>query len=78
MPSDRKKPQCWSDLRETPCKVETHKPDDDIGIPNVTAIVYYEERKVAQDRLRRGLCPEHIIPLREDGECERCERRREP
>ena len=45
---------------------------DEIGIPNVPAIVHAAIQKRNRERLDKGLCPDHNIPLIDTGNEEIC------
>jgi len=50
--------------------------DKEIGIPNVPAIVWAEEQRIARERLDAGRCPKHNVPLIEietEEYCPECE-----
>ena len=46
--------------------------DDDIGIPNVPAIVWQYEQEQARKLLDAGLCSKHKIPMQIVGNWEVC------
>ena len=52
---------------------------EDIGVPNVPAIVWEYEKQKARRRLDAGLCPDHNIPMIDTGKeeiCPECEEAR--
>ena len=46
--------------------------EDDIGIPNVPAIVWEAEQRIARERLDAGRCPRHNVPIIETHDEEYC------
>ena len=63
-------------LRELAAIVECGqriREQDEIGIPDVPAIVWCEEQHIARERLDAGRCPKHNIPLIETDTQEYCQ-----